>query len=142
MIVSKLGELPVAIFLLIQDGKMRDHAICPQYLSTNRIDQYAGFKVAIGCQIGSGEQEVVGVIADVAPLSGSTCWRISSIQDGQYRLINSGTPPALLVKTRLRVMYEQGWFDDLANLPLPVTITPDAIAPSDKGQTRVEAPNA
>lgn len=125
--VSGLEEVPVTVYLLIQGGKVKDHAIRPECLETTWIDQYAGFKVAIGCQIGSGEREIVGIIADVAPLLNSSCWRISSVQDGQYRLINSGPFPASLVKTRLRVLCEQGRFEDLANLPPCVVITPVGV---------------
>jgi len=113
-----------AYFLLIQNDQVVDWTNAPDHLTFGGLDAFAGFKIAVAHVNEFGDKEVIGLAADVAPLSGCTTWRITSNQDGQYRLINSGGCPAELVRRRLRVMFEQGWFEDLANLPLPVVITP------------------
>lgn len=109
-------------FLLTQGDKVLGHADRPEQLSLADLDQYAGFKIALGYN-GADGREIIGIVADVAPLSGCTTWRISSVQDGLHRLINSSGCPARLVRRRLRVMFKQGWFDNLHQLPLPVVIT-------------------
>lgn len=112
-----------AHFILIQNDQVLDHADDPMQLSTTSFDEYAGFKIAVGCLNNWSDCEIIGIAADVAPLP-STAWRISSNQDGMRRLINSATNPLWLVLERLRVMFDQGWFDDLHHLPTPVIITP------------------
>lgn len=110
-------------FLLTQGNKVLDCADRPEQLSLDGLDQYAGFKIAIGYRHDA-TPTIIGIAADVAPLAGCVTWRITSNQDGQYRLINSSGCPARLVKRRLRVMFQHGWFDNLEQLPLPVVITP------------------
>lgn len=110
-------------FLLTQGDKVLDNADRPEQLNLTDLDPYAGFKIAIGYK-GHGSHRIIGIAADVAPLSGCITWRITSNQDGSYRLINSAGCPAQLIKTRLRVMFHHGWFDNLHNLPLPVMLTP------------------
>lgn len=110
-------------FLLIQGHKVLDHADRPEQLNLDGFNPYAGFKIAVGYR-----HHVIGIAADVAPLSGCVTWRITSNQDGYHRLINSAGCPTRLVKRRLRVMFHHGWFDDLDNLPLPVAIVPGEIS--------------
>jgi hypothetical protein len=114
--------MPNLQFLLTQGDKVLDHADRPEQLNLDDLDQFAGFKVALGYR--GKARKIIGIAADVAPLSGCATWRISSAQDGLHRLINSGGCPARLVKRRLRVMFQHGWYDDLTQLPLPVVLTP------------------
>jgi hypothetical protein len=113
-----------AYFLLIQDDHVVDWDTNPGHLSLAGLDALAGFKIAVAHVNEFGDKEVIGIAADVAPLYGCATWRISSNQDGMHRLVNSGGCPARLARRRLRVMFTQGWYGDLCQLPLPVVITP------------------
>lgn len=114
---------PMILFILIQNSKVIDRAITPNFLRLGGLDAYAGFQVAIGHINMRGEKAIVGVVANVAPLSGAKTWRISSDADGLYRLVGAGGCPAKLVIERLKVMQKGGKFDDLSNLPMRVVLT-------------------
>ncbi len=113
----------VTVFILIQDNKVIDRCITPNFLRSEKLDAYAGFKIAIGRVSDTGGREIVGVVADVGPLSGAKTWRISSDMDGMYRLIGAAECPAMLVTNRLGVMQGAGKFCNLADLPMRVVIT-------------------
>jgi hypothetical protein len=112
-----------AQFLLIQDGVV-DYSENPGNLAYSFVDAFAGFQVAIGCVNEFGEREIIGIVADVAPVSGCNTWRVSSYQDGYNRLVGATGSPAAHVRVRLGVLYENGYFADLCNLPQPVTVMP------------------
>jgi len=111
-------------FLLIQDGIV-DSAENPAGLAFSFVDAYAGFQVAIGCTNEFGQREIVSLVASVAPLAGASCWRVSSFQDGNNRLVGAAGSPASLVRVRLCAMYEHGRYDDLCQLPQPILVWPD-----------------
>lgn len=113
----------MTLFVLIQDNKVLDKAITPNFLRIDKLDAYAGFKIAIGCINEWGEREIAGVVADVGLLSGAKTWRISSPTDGLYRLIGAAMNPAELVTNRLGVLQGSGEFSDLDNLPMRVVLT-------------------
>lgn len=110
-------------FLLIQDGLV-DHSDRPDNLMFSLVDPYAGFKVVVGCVNEFKEREVVGAVAEVAPVEGCNTWRVSSIMDGYNRLVGAAGSPASFVRVRLGVMYQNGDFEDLCRLPSPVTVLP------------------
>lgn len=113
----------IAQFLLIQDGIV-DCAECPANLAFSFIDAWIGFKVAVGCINEFGEHEIVGIVADVSRVIGCNTWRVSSSQDGYRRLIGATGSPASFVRARLDVMYRNGDFADLCQLPPAVLIMP------------------
>ena len=111
-------------FLLIKDGVVAS-ATTPADLFRAYLpdfDVLDGFKVAIGCTNEFGEREIVGIVADVAPLVGCVTWYITSYQDGYYRHIGATGAPDILVSNRLHSLYEAGDYDDLVNLPQAVRI--------------------
>jgi len=112
-----------AQFLLIQNGVV-DCSENPGNLAYSFVDAFAGFQVAVGCVNEFGEREIVGIVADVVPVSGCNTWRISSHQDGYNRLIGAAGSPAAHVRVRLGVLYKNGYFVDLCNLPQPVMVMP------------------
>ena len=114
---------PAAVFILIQNNRMLGRDILPEFLRTEKLDAYAGFKIAIGRVNGRGKRAIAGVVADVAPLSGAKTWRISSDADGLCRLIGASMCPAELVIKRLDTMHRAGKFSDLANLPMRIVLT-------------------
>lgn len=116
--------MPNLKFLLLQDNTVFDSADEPGQLSLWGIEPFAGFKIVLGYIDEGGEKEILGIAADVAPIGDCVTWRISSVQDGQHRLINSAGCPGRLARRRLHVMFTQGWFDNLCQLPMPVTIVP------------------
>jgi hypothetical protein len=111
------------MFILIQNDKVLSTAITPTFLRIEKLDAYAGFKIAIGCINDWGEREIVGIAASVAPLSGAKAWRVSSYQDGMYRLINTAICPGTFVIRRLGAMQGAGQFIDLTDLPEQVVLT-------------------
>jgi hypothetical protein len=113
----------VTVFILIQNNKVLDRSITPNFLRIGKLDAYAGFKIAIGCINETGGREIVGIVADVGPLSGAKTWRISSPQDGLYRLVGVTDSPVELVTRRLGVMQGAGQFCDLTDLPVRVVLT-------------------
>jgi hypothetical protein len=113
----------MVVFILIQNNKVLDRSITPNFLRLNKLDAYAGFKIAIGRVSQTGGRKIVGIVADVAPLSGAKTWRISSDIDGLYRLIGAAECPAALVTRRLGVMHRAGQFSDSADLPMRVVLT-------------------
>ena len=120
-------------FLLIQDGIVASDSDlhCLIRKASARCDVFAGFKVAIGCVNEHGEREIIGIVADVAFLMDCKTWRITSKQDGYSRHIGATGAPEVLVCNRLTVMLNDGDFDDLVNLPAPVTIiSGDAPVPA------------
>jgi hypothetical protein len=122
-----LEELPVVVYLLIQGDKVVDHCLALNCLRVGDIDSYTGFKIAVGIQTEWGEKEIIGVLADVAPLFGYNTWHITpSLGGGSYDMTTNDAP-SNAVKHRLRLAMERGAFDDLANLPPPLTIEPSAI---------------
>ncbi len=120
---TPVERVPVTLFILIQNNRVLDYAIMPRFLRIEKLDVYAGFKIAIGRISEWGEREIAGVVVDVAPLSGAKTWRISSDADGLYRLIGASVCPAELVTKRLGVMQGAGKFSDLANLPMRIVLT-------------------
>ena len=113
----------VTVFILIQDNKVLDRSITPNFLRPGKLDAYAGFRIAIGRINETGGREVVGIVADVGPLSGAKTWRITSPQDGTYRLVGVTDSPLELVTRRLGVMQGAGQFIDLSDLPERVVLT-------------------
>lgn len=121
-----LVETPIAVYLLIQGGRVVDHCTALGCLWLSDIDEYAGFTIAVGYQTEWGEKEVVGVIADVAPLPvACSNWRVTSETPGCLPYtINTPESPSDFVKWRLRTLAVKGYFDDLTNLPPTLTIKP------------------
>ena len=111
-------------FLLIQGGVVAsdNDPYCLVRNAAMSYDIFAGFQIAIGCVNEFGAREIIGVVAVVAPLKGCSTWRVTSKQDGYNRHVGSTGAPDVLVCNRLTVMLDDGDFNDLCNLPTPVTI--------------------
>lgn len=116
-------RVAVTLFILLQGNKVIDQAITPSYLYTDRLDVYAGFKIAIGYINEWDKKVVMGVVADVTPLRDAKNWRISSDIDGMYRLINAAGCPAALVVKRLDNLRAAKKFSNLTKLPMRVVLT-------------------
>ncbi len=111
-------------FLLIQGGEVVDSATKPERLAFSFIDETVNFNVAIGCINEFGKQEVVGIVAGAYPTTDSAChcWRVTSFIDGADRLIGATGRISSFLRSRLMTYNNKGKFDDLANLPAPITI--------------------
>lgn len=110
------------IYLLIQGDVVVDRCLIINYLRTERIAEYAGFKIAVGYVDATGKRHVAGVLADVAPLVGCKTWQISG-KDWGGRVINAESlRPAAFIKYELRDLPGTGL--DLRNLPPTLTIEP------------------
>jgi len=112
------------IFILIQHGEIIDVAGSPTALLFSAIDALEGFQVAVGCVNEYCQREIVGLVADVAPVGDCAHWYVSSEQDNGASPIGTWGHPESLVRVRLATQLRAGRFDDLANLPPPVCIAP------------------
>lgn len=121
-----IGTIPV--LLLIQGDKVVDRSLRPEYLHTEKIDEYAGFKVALGyADTETGLKKVVAVLADVAPLDACDYWRISSEYYDNVVIGGSDYRPAAFVKYSLRDLTSTGRLRYPPNLPPTLTIKPDSM---------------
>jgi len=101
-------------FLLIQNG-VKSVADIPSQLNWDSIDDCAGFSVAIGKDE---NHEILGTVAEVAPMQPyENGWRITSLVDGNDRLVGGYETPAGFVKNRLTTIWRAGWF--FTGTPLP-----------------------
>lgn len=116
-------DTPSTIFLLIQEGRVVDYCAVVSCLRIHTIDDCAGFKIAIGYQNEYGEKEVIGILADVAPLAACKIWGITPLYGGTPYSICTRSTPGEFVKHQLSVAHTQGNLD-LANLPPTMTIKP------------------
>jgi len=107
---------PTPIFLLIQDDVIVDRAMFVSFLHTNKIAEYAGFKIAVG-YIQGGKRWVAGLLADVAPLIGQHYWRISSEDYDNISVEGEQYSPGNFVMYYLRAYHAEGRLADPHNLP-------------------------
>ena len=113
-------------FLLIQGNKILDTSYSPAHLNWFACDSQADIIVAAGVFNEYGTREIAGVV-------GRYCYTPFA---KTFRLYSNGTliretpvsDPVMLMKRTIERMFNQGSFDDPANLP---TITLEG-----EGQTR------
>lgn len=94
-------------FLLIQDG-VKSVAESPDDLDWAGINDCAGFTVAIGA-----DHEVLATIAEVQPIKADVeAWRVTSVMDGNNRLVGGYETPGPFVRSRLTAIWRAGWLFD------------------------------
>jgi len=112
------------VFLLIQEGAVRDVTDSPFRLKYELINASQSWEVYMGHINEFGDREISGKVAHVYPCEGCRTWRVSSSMDGYNRLVGPLTSPTVYVKQRLTTLYKRDRFYDVANLPQLVEVMP------------------
>jgi hypothetical protein len=115
------------ILLLIQDDKVVERCFYLEFLRTEKIDEYTGFKVALGYFDRSGVRKVFTVLADVEPLADCDYWCITSGEYDNIIVPCEEYRPAAFVKYVLRDVADKGHLQYPPVLPTPLTIKPDSM---------------
>jgi hypothetical protein len=116
------AKAPTPVFLLIQDGVIVDRTIFISFLRTNKIAEYAGFKIAVG-YIQNGKRWVAGLLADVAPLIGQHYWSLSSEDYDNVIIDGRDYKPVNFIMHYLRDYNGDGRLADPNDLPQTFRIT-------------------
>lgn len=120
-LIKNMDKISTPMFLLIQDNVLGVSKV-PMRLPFQDLDLTRKWQVVIGTVNEFGNQEIVGLAAEVYPKIDTTCWRISSPIDGDFRLIGTTGAMSDLIYKRLEVLFCKGQYDDVCNLPMPITL--------------------
>ncbi len=121
LIVRLTMEISNVCFLLVQ-GEVIDVCEKPDKLNFAFVDEVSGFQVAIACTNEFGEQEVIGIVAEMLPMLGCTTWRVSSEIDGHRRMVGVAGSMKDFIQKRLRAYRRLRLFADLCQLPAQILI--------------------
>jgi len=122
-------------FLLIQNDNVLGVSPTPKNLPYKILNQAQTWLIVIGTVNEFDQPEVVGTVAEAYPRHGKPCYRVSSPLDGNGRLVGSAMSIIGLITERLRVLYGNGCYQDLCQLPPAIVVTGcDSGAPKKKAK--------
>ena len=103
-------------YILMQKGRILDTATHPATLLYSAIDTQKNWGVWVGCINEFGKKEVVACVASVRINNTLDVWYITSPLDGYLRMVGRVGTMQELVRERLRILCNNGHFNDLANI--------------------------